>query len=217
MSNRRLQTTSLSQLGAGALAWAWRDDSFPHGWPRNAAAGTPHQAVGAYSLCYTALMSCPDVPRPVGMGTFYLHLCCLMLLCPPVYTAPRGTTCHSVPLHRSRFSLGSAGCACRGMCECQDKTAKTQHDLQSQGRKKAHPPTCAALPSGASTQLRPSFLQCNFAGGSAYPPPGLAGPVPAPAAAPSAAAPAEKLSPESWSLDSTNGWPVASWKGVMRP
>lgn len=91
---------------------------------------------------------------------------------------------------------------------------KTQQDLQSRGRRKPHPPAGEALPSGASTQLRPSLLSCNFSGGAASPLQGLAGPVAAPA---SAAASLEKLSPQRWPLDSMKGLPIASQKRVTRP
>lgn len=146
------------------------------------------------SRCLQPMLHCPDVLSTHPMTRGHEDL----LPTPVLSDAPLSPCVHSPERHSLSLChctglacLGSAGCACRGMCGCQDKIAKIRRDLQSQGRKKAHPPICAALPSGASAQLRPSFLQCNFPGGAASPPQGLAGPVPAPAAAPSAAAPSE--------------------------
>lgn len=78
----------------------------------------------------TALLWCPD---HVGLRTSYLCLRCLRLPCHPAYMAPRATACHSLQGHRSHFGLDPAGCACRGICGCQDKTAKPSRICRAGG------------------------------------------------------------------------------------
>lgn len=143
----KADTSSCGAAGLMVLVpWARREGSFPQECPGRAAAGTASgrvSALGGREWCYSpgdaALVSCPDsttsgpedlLPTPALPGT------------PP-----------SPHIHSSQgdslSSPAATGLPCRGVWGCQDKTAKPQQDLQSQGRSKAHPDAQAAMPSGA--------------------------------------------------------------------